>query len=83
MSARKLTFNIRGNLRGGSIVALRACNDRLGHGDNITVMERDVLAFCRRKDAFGNDLGNIVPASDNGCADTARNCTDESLIFQN
>ena len=65
----------------GSIVALRARNDRFCHRDHVTISQAKAVALCSSKHTVGNDRRQVVSLPNDRAADAARHSPDASGSF--
>ena len=76
--AAELCPDVRRDIVDGGIVPLRSRDDRLGHGDYVSVADLKLILAYRLHDGIRNDFDKIVPGADDGCAEASGNCTDNS-----
>mgnify|MGYP007077072205 FL=1 len=72
-------MHISGNIIDGSVVALSTGYNGLGNSDDIPVVQGDVFSLDCVQNRVDHDLGNIIPLTDNGCANAAGNGTNGPL----
>ena len=73
--ATQFCANVLCNIFDTYIVALSACNDRLGHSNDIPVAGGYTIDANSIQNRTGNDFGQVIALTNNRCANTHRNST--------
>ena len=76
--AAELGTHVVSNVVNGGVVALRAGDNRFGHGDDVTIARPQSVLLHRFHNGTGDDLHQVVPLADNGRTHAHGNSTDHS-----